>query len=902
MLTVRPTTSFSAKVQRFTSKHSGIKRFATIPVNSYAVAKTKTSAVTKAIKTGIHVSTNYLMARFNALRLNLSPTTREFISRLRQDKDVPPKTLGIVLNSLSRDNVELYKRIYEEKMPDGSKRVPAFIFKEVANHLAAGGDYVKTIYNAVDDFGKARFSGVELIDKLNMFAGEEFKKAALKDKKISRKTNDKILRRVKKYLDLRTPDGRLLTGEQICFLGALEKFMKGFDAEKILHAKDLKKDFSPRQRIDLLYAIDEVKRQNANLVNHFSKEGITIKLYDFRRINLPFLRVNSHGAFDNSELLALIKEDNNKLIKVKKIKDPELLKTFSEGMIDLEKALSSRNADVSNIKAIRLKYSRANFISDAQKASLGLTEEEASEFTRAFGFELKDNDLLKYPTTAIPSEISKISNPKVKLAVEHFNSNVERFTTGNKISIPEFPELEKALDKITKVFPEFYTTIGKKQHDAHSYTLDIHMLKTLQETIMDPRWNNLTEKDKELARIAILLHDISKIEGEIDKMHPILSAEDVSLILNKLNLSGFEIDRIAGLIKNHHWLEEINKKMTPDQARTLAQMLAFEFRRSNDWQISQIFTLADLKSTSKKVYDAFKGVLEHPIVNQISKKVDRIQSSAIIMPITKIPTASQLRNIETTTIQSQAGITRNKIIYINDKTDLEAIGFAPGTTPDKFRGIVHTIAPERENSLTLFKLITNSEETFLSASYVSKDMIRTFSNVDQKSNQLKDSPVEGLLLDVENSNIAAAYPIDILAGFKKDLNTCLGYFFPENQRPDQILKDISKFRNHISSLIKNTLKISNEEYIRLFKQISKYNSFDEIKNPKVKEAILKATDSLLDYKSVPQNLYHIYGWSEIVACQPRAQAILAKNCKPADISYEMRKFAQDNDLPIVILE
>lgn len=883
------------------------------------------------------------------------PETKEFTETLLKNESLDKMSLKYIFSTLSKDNVELYERLYTEKMSDGTQRFIGLTIPQASNALKSEDDCFKVLYEAMDSTGSPRFSGNDILGiqqninmRAAMKAGIDFNPLCGFMEELSPKMKGDLLEDTNNVLKLRNANGQLLTGQQLSFLSGLETLSSKLNITKLLKAKAIK-DLSLADRKELLYSLEMTKQQISQMTQMLEEQGMDVKqiLPDFKKLNLPFIHVDEAGKLDTKKLATSLVEDSRNLIKVRPLASAKLLRNFKTGMADLENILRFGKIDVANIKTINLKYPRANFVSDVKKATTDLNEQEAIEFTRTFGFELVNDDIVQYPIKAIPEEISQITNPKIRQAVERFNANVERFTVGNNVSIPESPELEKALNLITSVYPEFLTTIGKSQHGAHTYTLDLHILKTMQEALKDPKWEKLNETDKKLAKIAILFHDIAKTEGQADKLHHIVSAQDVAALLEKSDLSEIEKERVVGLIRNHHWLEQINQPMPQDEADMLGLKLAFEFRKPNDWQIAQIFAKADLKATSNEVYQSFGCVLEHPLVEQISQNIDKIHSAAVFLPQTIIPKASQLRNIEISAISTLEGITNNKIIYLTDNNDLVSMGFAKGTTPETFRALVHVISPENRGFIQMLDSATQEGANgVFSTSYVTKDRVATlFGDGKSKVPGMSNFSNSGIIFHVDNNNIAAAYPQDMDSGRMKSVADIMNYLFvnkPEHEatylrmlaekgnessiyaKLQGNLQGATKFediksdaqregiktlferrlrhRNYIASKVKTSLNLSDEEYAKLIREISQYKSVDGIEDHKVRKAFTEAADSLIDYKNAPDHKDQFFEptWNEAVAYAPKPQAVFAKSCTPEEIPFELRKYAQDHNLPIVI--
>lgn len=154
----------------------------------------------------------------------------------------------------------------------------------------------------------------------------------------------------------------------------------------------------------------------------------------------------------------------------------------------------------------------------------------------------------------------------------------------------ELEALQNSLNAMIGVFPEFAKTVGRKQHQSHKYTLDIHMLKAFQECTLDLEFEKLTTSDKRILLIAAFLHDIEKDEGIVDKQHPVKSAIKVKNILKNIELADDEKERIHKIIYNHHWVQDLSKE---DKT---AEEVGFNIKLMTDFELLKILARADLKA------------------------------------------------------------------------------------------------------------------------------------------------------------------------------------------------------------------------------------------------------------------------------------------------------------------
>ena len=252
-----------------------------------------------------------------------------------------------------------------------------------------------------------------------------------------------------------------------------------------------------------------------------------------------------------------------------------------------------------------LQYARENFINDIKNILEDLPQDEQKSYTLSFGFELFEKDehtiLSGFPTLEnIKTELNNLNTIQTQIY-----KYVEQFVYKNSITIKNYKSHEKFLNVIIKTFPQWITLIGKIQHKTHSYSVDVHTLNVLQKTMNDDEYKKLPINDQHALQIAILMHDITKKEGEIDKTHPTCAAQVTKNILKNMPIKEKEQAKICLLIKNHDWLERYNKNLT--SAEEFAQIL----KEENNFKMLCILAKADLLSVqcNGKFYEKYEKVL-----------------------------------------------------------------------------------------------------------------------------------------------------------------------------------------------------------------------------------------------------------------------------------------------------
>ncbi len=558
------------------------------------------------------------------------------------------------------------------------------------------------------------------------------------------------------------------------------------------------------------------------------------------------------------------------------------------------KTLNFKNPDFK----LTVQYNRNTFINDIKDIIDKLDKKEQMKVWDYFGFEISTNQsgqavMSGYPTLINNGEkLREIENPKTKAAIEQIKPYVKKFTAGNKV-LPDgrfvSPDMAQTFNDILKAVPEFYSVIGKKQHQTHDYTVDVHTLAVLQECVKSPDFNTLTKIEKQELMFAAFLHDITKEEMSRDKIHPANSAYDAYYILKKFGMDNAERLNIYQLIKNHDLLEHCNKAETIDEQNKLIQRYAYELRSGNLSELAIILTKSDLKSVKRD--GAFFERYKDAYIN-ISKKLKaearQIQKTAIPLPQTKIPKTSGLKadgvNVkEITTIDSNGNEIKNKVLYLKKGLDLSKYGFDKGVTAENFNVIVHGF-DNNIQQVMLDALDMPDMNALLSTSYVFWE----------KGNYHTFRP-QGFIKNIPADNIGVAYYRDFGSGIKKT----------EDMLINEYLQGGSYlYRKYFSELMKKELNLSDEQYIDLYKKI-KDKPIEQIEQetPYAAYAIKNIFSQMEIHKRKFQRDYNeiLTGKGETTGVFFVGKDEDGNVYKPENIPEFLRKYAQDNDLPVIYL-
>ena len=168
-----------------------------------------------------------------------------------------------------------------------------------------------------------------------------------------------------------------------------------------------------------------------------------------------------------------------------------------------------------------------------------------------------------------------------------------------------------------RYLPEFGRIVGQMQHDLfHVYTVDQHILMVVRNVrrFTQPEFAHefplCTElmngfERRWLLYIAALYHDIAKGRGGD---HSELGAHDVLAFARRHGLAADDRELVAFLVENHLAMSHVAQKQDvydPEVVRAFADKVQTERRLVALY----LFTVADIRGTSPRVWNAWKGKL-----------------------------------------------------------------------------------------------------------------------------------------------------------------------------------------------------------------------------------------------------------------------------------------------------
>ena len=719
------------------------------------------------------------------------------------------------------------------------------------------------------------------------------------------KSKNDVYEDVQKLCDKRISPNYVIDMVGIC-AKEYNKFGK-YETDKILELTD--KGFSvPEIRNILTMYIDMQAVKGKSNINELSIEEKRKLLKNIVKYNATLFS-GRYASLFKSDIIPKNKEEYctilPKLVKSIGIDTRPVTQETIDNFNSAISEMSKPDSEFLNTKITKdgfkpkLEYSRDKFISDVVEKTTGMDELEKNKVFDYFGFDLKyDNqDNLQmhgYPVNINNGKkLSEIEDENTKKVVEDIRPLVEKFTTNNNVTIEGKPEITKQINDILELFPELRTTIDKKQHKTHDFTVDVHTLKVLQGVMSDKRYSKLSENDKRLLCISTLLHDLTKLENSVDKTHPMYSAYDSYYLLNKMDLPEKDKIKVYTIIKNHEWLERYNGKVkigpnkyrdkTSIEKEIASKNIAFDLKDDNNFELASILTKADMKAVKETdaFYDRFSDAYETGI-KQIEPLVNDIKKTAIHLPQTKLPKASELKVdgenvIEITQKDKDGNEIKNKVVRLRPNIDLGKVGFEKGLNSDDLNVIVHAFDYDTQ-SATLQALGDIDSDSLLSASYVNykKDNYHVFRQ-------------QGFILDINSEDIQAGTYCDFGSGYGKDLNTLKQEYLFNGDRKE--------VRNFMSDNLKKRMGLSDEDYKKLYPTIAN-KSITEL--DKTNPEVAKNLREMFLEMDVHRRR-HGRDYNEWLVSRPKIQGVFLQSRKYQDCvpPKYLAKYAEENNLPII---
>lgn len=647
---------------------------------------------------------------------------------------------------------------------------------------------------------------------------------------------------------------------------------------------------------DYINIIKSIDKQGYSFLDANDKHTLLAVISKMSDTDKALLKKHGFNIDTISKTLSGVKPN----VKISSAQQREfLVKTLSNNNAKANKVFKEFDFAKYGTDGLPLKYSRKDFMNNVEDILNDLPTQDRVEILSHYGIE---NDNFDGLLNNRPFEDLSGYSPEFKNAAKKVQSEIDKFTTKNEVNIPD-KEVKEILDGLIKGLPEFTSIVGKQQHGTHAYSVDIHMLKVLQDAMNNPAYSKLSDKSKTVLKFAAILHDVGKAAGVVDSNHFRTSANYMSSILDKFNLPTEMKHQIIDAVDNHHWFGDFNTD------KLSAQDVAVKCRRSGDLEVYKILAKADLANVSstfhyrvtgtsnKAEYDAFidKKMSEVDVeIKKMNSNAPVVFDSKILNGGKKFPTKKVVKD----------GVEYNvRVLNLADLPEgmpLEKYGFVSGTTKENATFGVHFSDSLKES----YDVIMSDSRRLAQGHPIFSYMLLKWGHAGRISQ-------EGLIFNVDNSNTVIASSVNSVSGFKKNLREHSSPFFNDGSM-------VANERAKISNLIREHLsenagvKLSRDEYAELFDKYLKSKKYitqikedvkigdKVIKANDLKTAIEKAQETLFTYNKSNEVDGSFDGNNEMTTVDPVPVGLYSTKFRIEDCSPELLKMAEEEGLPIIL--
>lgn len=636
---------------------------------------------------------------------------------------------------------------------------------------------------------------------------------------------------------------------------------------------------------------------------------------------------------------------------------PAQVKEFDKLIFELSDSLKKLSDDEFTSLKITQEYTKDEFIKNVRNVVKMLPREERQKFYDYYGFELHHNrnsktgfSIAGYPANLNNGEkLAQIKDSATKTVVECLRSDVIRFSENNLVQCDN-KDIEYSLNKILKFLPELHTAIGKIQHPTHSFDIFKHSLKVLQKISQDEKFQELNDSDKKIMMLAALLHDITKLEGSVDKTHPKEGAFDAYYIAQKFGLTREEEIKLFKLTQNHEWLAYVNTSEIQGILTERLKSVAFELQNDNLLDMALIFTHADLKAVkSTDVFHDTKvgagrvdlygtsrsfGELADTYAEKIRAYVYELQKTQPFLPVTKFPKASRINEVIThvnpdgsTNIK---GVYKDKdgliVLKFNEVEDWELIGFPKSSST---KGFMTTGLDDKNNDIEVetgnIKFFVHGldyEEQlkkFDAFSMPDSEALLSVSYAERPESKYRFFRAQGVILDFDTKYIHGGGDSDAGSGCKKTID--------DFKRRYSSAGVIGYNRNYVPDMLKKATGMSDDEYIKFVSE-NRNKPFAEIKPTEIRDKVIKELATMNSnrrkgnreynemYGSNPERVMGVFVYKMKLGEKtenpieylhsnvPEGDGTRFGTAKPISTNQRtgfLRKYACEHDIPMVFL-
>lgn len=377
----------------------------------------------------------------------------------------------------------------------------------------------------------------------------------------------------------------------------------------------------------------------------------------------------------------------------------------------------------------------------------------------------------------------------------------------------------------------------------------VKTLKVLQNIMKSPEYQSFSDIDKTVCKYIVLLAEF-----------------DAKTILKNYKLGDSATSRIIDALRN--------KKLVADfvDGKVSEKTVVANIRNFSDYKTLETLLKADPAYANK-------------VTSDLSQRINSTFNDFYLGQ--KIMFTSHVQNNGSKFPKENFKGKELRVLNLNsldENADLSQYGFSKGTTPENVTFNVHMV-----DCHSYSVAVENIENMLRLSKDVYRDIAPSSTLIRGRKNGTYLEREYGVILNNENKNIAT-FGTDSRTGNTKDEKYFVRLLF-EN-KSNKAYK--YSFKNTLNS--KYNIKLTDEEYIELMKQIQPKKYATQLKDVKIGNKVLKAEqlqDAINDCMNKATE-------GEITSFNPKVEAIYAKVTSLKECPEELLLLAQKYNLPIVL--
>lgn len=399
---------------------------------------------------------------------------------------------------------------------------------------------------------------------------------------------------------------------------------------------------------------------------------------------------------------------------------------------------------------------------------------------------------------------------------------------------------------------------------------------TLKAIVSSPIYKQFDENTKTTTKLIAMFSNLPA-EGNEEEKAAERSLQS-RIILSKTNVTPKHIDIISDLLKAQSYANDAEIVPLHDALT--------HFRRPDDFEITDLIIKSKIESgedigISKEEY--------YGISAKVRPMAQNVVNTMVVLPQTRIPRASEMHNIPYEEIGGEQK-TKNKVIRFNQIDNFEHFGFDRGTTRDNFSCVVHAIFENAYNALTDAMIapkaeITNQDKiNQIALDDFFNEGVYSTSYINASNHYLFQNSRYAFIFDVDPANIAVASNEDLWSSFTKGEENFIRQAYPP--RREEFSKGVKEKMQACG------MQDVDARYRDLYSRdrTKAFTDMDWETAAKIREHI--------DAKVMNKQGEH----NEAIVRAPKIRAIIVKNWDLDQTDYRLRKFAEDNDIPIIHID